>query len=97
MLDEGSLYEALSLQQGLPVSEPRPEEVPSAIARALPEHVSREWHVVPFLVAEGNLHLATTEAPSRAMSKALRPFTSLELRFHLITPRKFERLTQALV
>jgi bacteriophage N4 adsorption protein B len=97
MLDETSLYEALSLQQGLPVSEPRPDEVPSAIARALPEHVSREWRVLPFRVAEGSLHLATTEAPSRAMSTALRPFTSLELRFHLITPRKFERLTQALL
>ena len=96
-LDESAVYEALSLQQGLPLSETRPEEVRAAVARALPEQVARQWRVLPFRVAEGSLHLATPELPSAEMSASVRSFTALELRFHLMPPRKFETLTRALL
>ncbi|HUA84949.1 MAG TPA: hypothetical protein VMB85_13895, partial [Bryobacteraceae bacterium] len=92
-----AVYEALSLQQGLPLSETRPEEVRAAVARALPEQVARQWRVLPFRVAEGSLHLATPELPSAEMSASVRSFTALELRFHLMPPRKFETLTRALL
>ena len=96
-LDEASVYEALSLQQGLPVSELHAEEIPARIARALPEQVARQWRVLPFRVAEGSLHLATPELPSSEMSATVRNFTALELRFHLMTPQKFDTLTRALL
>ncbi|HSR08837.1 MAG TPA: glycosyl transferase family protein, partial [Bryobacteraceae bacterium] len=51
-LNEVNLYEALSLQQGLPIARIEPSEVPSRVARALPERVVREWRVLPFQVAE---------------------------------------------
>ena len=91
------MYEALSLQQGLPLSEIDPAAVPRAVARVIPERVVHQWRVLPFQVAEGSLFLASPELPSTEMSLALRSFTALELRFHLVTPTKFERLVEALL
>lgn len=96
-LSEEALYEALSLQQGLPMGRVDPENVPAAVARALPEHVAREWGVLPFKVAEGNLFLAGARAPSPEMSRALQGFTALEIQFHLVTPTEFETLSAALL
>lgn len=96
-LSEGDLYQALSLQQGLPLARVDPGSVTPAIARALPERVSREWGVVPFKVAEGSLFLAGARVPSLEMNRALRPFTALEIKFHLVTPSEFENLAAALV
>jgi adsorption protein B len=91
------LYEALSLQQGLPLASVEPNRIPSRVAQALPKQVVRELKVVPFQVAEGALYLAGPELPSAQMSSMLRSFTSLELRFHLVTPQEFERLANALL
>ncbi|HVO98489.1 MAG TPA: glycosyl transferase family protein [Bryobacteraceae bacterium] len=96
-LSEDRLYQALSLQQGLPVGRVEPESVPASVARALPEHVVREWRVLPFKVAEGNLFLAGARLPSREMNSALRSFTALEIQFHLVTPTDFENLAAALL
>jgi bacteriophage N4 adsorption protein B len=96
-LTEEMVYEALSLQQGLPVIDVQPSEVSQQVARALPERVAREWRVLPFKVAEGKLHVAAPEPPSVSLSDTLRGFTSLEIRFHLMTPSAFETLTVALL
>jgi adsorption protein B len=96
-LTEDHVYDGLSLQQGLPVEQIEPHEVPDAVARALPEHAARQWRVLPFRVADGELFVAGPEAPSAAMTVALRDFTSLRLRFHLVTPSRFESLAEALL
>jgi len=96
-LDEDQLYDALSLQQGLPVERIDPRKVSAAVARALPEHAVRQWRVLPFRVAEGSLFVAGPELPTAAMATALRNFTPLQLRFHLVTPSRFERLAEALL
>jgi bacteriophage N4 adsorption protein B len=72
-------------------------DVPRRIAHALPEHVVREWRVLPFRVAQGHLHVACPDAPSLEIVRALRPFTALEIRFSLVTAEKFEELTGALL
>jgi hypothetical protein len=92
-----TLYQALSFQQGLPLASVEPEAVPWPVAHALPEHAIRQWQVLPFQVAEQNLFVASPEAPGNDTMKALRSFTSLELRFHLVTPAEFERLSKALI
>ena len=94
---EDALYNALSLQQGLPLAQLSFENVPPEIARALPATVAREWRVLPFRVEDGSLHLAGPEAPTATMTTALRAFTSLELRFHLLTPSAYRHLTAALL
>jgi bacteriophage N4 adsorption protein B len=91
------LYQALSFQQGLPLARIEPESVPWPVAHALPEHAVRQWQVLPFRVAEQNLFVVSPEAPGPEMTRALKAFTSLEIRFHLVTPAEFERLSKALI
>lgn len=96
-LTEESLYEALSLQQGLSLTHLNPSDVPSGIARALPLSIARGWRVLPFRVAGGSLFLAGPDLPTPEMSIALRSFTSLELRYHLLMPSEYEKLAEALL
>jgi hypothetical protein len=96
-LSEEHLYEALSLQQGLPIARVASDEFPLRIAHALPERVIREWRVLPFKVADGSLLLASPELPTPAMTAAIRPFTTLEMRFHLLTPTEYKQLVDALL
>ena len=96
-LTEESLYQALSFQQGLPIGRVEVENVPKHIAHALPEHVVREWGVLPFRVAEGGLFIASAKLPTLEMTASLRSFTALEIRMHLVTPTEFENLTSALL
>ena len=96
-LSEESLYQALSLQQGLPIGRFEAQSVPRHVARALPEHVVREWGVLPFRVREGSLFVASAKLPTPEMNASLRSFTALEIRFHLVTPTEFENLTATLL
>jgi len=61
-----------------------PAQIPRAIARALPEHFTRKWRVLPFKVTEGSLFIAGVEPPSAEMEVELRSFTALQVRFHLM-------------
>jgi adsorption protein B len=72
-------------------------DVPRRIARAFPEHIVREWSVLPFRVDQGQLHVAGPQAPTERMHEALRAFTALEIRFSLVTSEKFQELTTALL
>ena len=97
VLSEQVVYEALSLQQGLPMCQLRARDVATRARRALPEHVSRTWRVLPFRVEDRALCVASPELPSPEMNVALRGFTSLEIRFHLMTPSDYEALKAILV
>jgi adsorption protein B len=96
-LEMDALYRALSFQQGLPLAHIEPETVPWPVAHALPENAIRQWQVLPFRIAEQNLFVASPEAPGPETAQALRAFTPLEIRFHLVTPSEFERLSNALL
>jgi len=96
IITEEELCEALSLQQGLPAGPIEPCDVAQNAARALPMHLVRSWRVLPFRIAEGNLHLATPEVPTDEMARELRGFTGLEVRFQLVTAGNFEKLLNLL-
>ncbi len=96
-LSEDSVYQALSFQQGLPIGRVDVNTVPKRVAQALPEHVVREWSVLPFRVDEGSIFVASAKLPTPQMSASLRSFTALEIRFHLVTTKEFENLTAALL
>jgi adsorption protein B len=96
-LEMEALYQALSFQQGLPLAQVEPDAVPWQVAHALPEDAIRQWQVLPFRIAERNLFVASPEPPGPETAQALRAFTSLEIRFHLVTPAEFERLANALL
>jgi adsorption protein B len=90
LIDEASLYEAISLEHKLPLG--KPDEVYAAVTRSFPLDVSRRWKVLPFKVAAGSLHVAGPEPPTEEMNGELRTFSTLEIRFQLVTPTEFEEL-----
>jgi hypothetical protein len=60
--------------------------------RMLPADMAKRWHVLPYRVDMGQLHLATTEVPSEEMTRELGTASALDLRFRLVAPREFEKL-----
>ena len=97
VITEDELYEALSLQQSLPSGRLEPWVISSQVARALPRRVMRDWRVLPFRISSGNMFLASPEIPTDDLTRVLRGFTRLSLRFHLVTPRNFEELAASLL
>ncbi len=92
LITERDLYAALSLQHNLPLGIPDEERVSLPVTRTLPAAVSKKWRVLPFRIAAGELHVASPELPDDDMHRDIQMFSSLELRFHLITPTEFEAL-----
>ena len=97
VITEDELYEALSLQQSLPAGRLEPWVISSQVARALPRRVVRDWRVLPFRISSGNMFLASPEIPTDDLTRVLRGFTRLSLRFHLVTPQNFEELAERLL
>ena len=64
------------------------------MTRALPAAMARKWRVLPFRIAAGELHVAGSDVPGEEMQQDIRRFSSLELRFHLVTPTEFEELAE---
>jgi adsorption protein B len=91
-LTEQDLYECLSLQQNLSFEVLERGQVSAMVTRALPVEVSRKWKVLGFKVDSGQLFVAGPDIPSEEMSADLRRFSSLEIRFHLVTPANFNVL-----
>ena len=61
-VNEQDLYHALSLQAGIPLG--LEDKISRAATRALPAATARRWKVVPYRVAQGQLHVLTSEIPS---------------------------------
>ncbi len=95
MITEQDLYIALSLQNNLPLGKPDPEAVSLPVTRSIPAVVARRWRVLPFRIAAGELYVAGSELPVEQMQRDIRHFSSLEIRFHLVTPTEFEELAEA--
>ena len=95
MITEEDLYTALSLQNNLPFGKPEPEAVSIPVTRSLPAVVARRLRVLPFRIAGGELYIAGSELPGEQMQNDIRHFSSLEIRFHLVTPSEFEELADA--
>ena len=51
-----------------------------------------KWRVLPFRVAAGELYLAGSELPGEDMQQDIRRFSSLEIRFRLVTPTEFQEM-----
>jgi hypothetical protein len=94
LLSEQDLYAALSLQNNLPLGKPDPETVSLPITRSLPATLARKWRVLPFRVAAGELYVAGTDVPDETLHTEIRRFSSLEIRFRLVTPTEYEELAE---
>ncbi len=94
LIGEQELYLALSLQNKIPFGKPDPDLVSTSITRALPAALSRKWKVLPFRIAAGELYVAGSDLPGEEMQSDIRRFSTLELRFHLVTPTQYEELAR---
>jgi adsorption protein B len=94
LITEKELYEALSLQNNLPLGKPGREVVSMPVTRSLPAHVARSLRVLPFRIAGSELYVAGSELPLERMRSEIRNFSSLEIRFQLVTPTEFEELAE---
>lgn len=95
-LTEHDVYRALSAQSGIPLGAPPTADINPAAARTLPAQMIKRWHVLPYRVVMGQLHLVTTEAPSEEMIRELGQVTNLDLRFRLAQPEEFETLLESI-
>jgi len=95
MITEQDLYTALSLQNNLPFGKPKPDAVSLSVTRSLPAVIARRLRVLPFRIAGGELYVAGSELPGEQMHRDIRHFSSLEIRFQLVTPTEFEELAEA--
>ncbi|MEO8127688.1 MAG: glycosyl transferase family protein [Bryobacteraceae bacterium] len=96
-LTEAQLYQAVSQQQCLQTGRVAPQQVNPNVARGLPWDVIRTWRVMPFKVETGSLFVAGPGFPTEEMQRDLKKYTSLEVRFQLITPANFAELTSSLL
>jgi adsorption protein B len=94
LISEDDLYTALSRQNNLPLGKPKPEAVSIPVTRSLPASVAKRWQVLPFRIAGGELYLAGPEVPDEEMHREIGHYTSLEIRFHLVTPTEFAELSE---
>ncbi len=92
LISEAQLYRALALQNDLPLGKPEPSLVSRSVTRTLPSAIARKWRVLPFRIAAGELYLAGSEIPNEQMQNAIRQFSSLTIRFRLVTPTDYEEL-----
>ena len=92
LITEEDLYAALAQQNQLPTGKPEPSAVSVPVTRALPLAVARKWRVLPFRIAAGELYLAGAEIPGEAMNSEIRQFSSMDIRFQLVTPTEYLEL-----
>lgn len=92
LLDEESVYEALSLQQSVPQNRVEPDTVKRSIARSLPARVSSRHKLVPYKLDLGTLFVAGPELPTPEVRNEVGRFTNARVEFHLVTPSNYQQL-----
>ena len=91
-LSEESLYQALSVQSGIPAGPIGSREVDRRATRALPAEMARRCKVLPFRLETGRLHVAVPDVPSPELNRELAGLSGLEIRYRLVPPAEFARL-----
>jgi adsorption protein B len=92
VITEEALYGALARHYGVLFGKPDADAISTPITRLVPAEMSRRWRVLPFRIQGGELYLATTEIPPDEFVEQIRSFSSLDLRYHLVTQADFEDL-----
>jgi bacteriophage N4 adsorption protein B len=89
-ISERNLYEALSSQTGLPLEEP--QHAQRAALRLIPPPLARRCRVLPVRIHGGAVDIGAADLPEPHVEEAVRQFSSLRIRWCLLTPARMERL-----
>jgi bacteriophage N4 adsorption protein B len=92
VIREEELYEAMSLQNCVPLEYVEPWDIPVAAVRALPLHVVGSLEVVPIRIDGPELVVAAPEAVDEAAQRDISRYTSLPVRVVLMTRSNFEAI-----
>ncbi len=93
---ELKIYEALSLQHGLPLLSLEMEDIDPQALERLPRRVAAALHVIPFLwEASERLWLAVSEAPGEEVSRTISRLRGMQVRFALITSTNYQDLERS--
>ncbi len=96
-LSEDQLYQALSVQHGLPFRHVTAADVDSHTVDQVPPAVSARWQFVPLHAdTHQELWLAGPEAPTGPVQTILSEYCRQRLRFLLITPTNYRSLAEHL-
>jgi hypothetical protein len=71
--------------------------IPPRVARSLPRDVLRQAAVLPYRVAGGVLHIAGPEKPCEDLLVRAHRLSGMPIRFSLIAPSEYERLSASLL
>jgi adsorption protein B len=94
LITEESLYSALARHHGMLFGKPEANAISTPITRLVPAEMSLRWRVLPFRIHGGELYLATTDIPADEFVEQIRIFSSLDLRFQLVTQADFDELAR---
>lgn len=94
LVTQEELCVALARQHGVVFGKPEDAAISTAITRLVPAEMSRRWRILPFRIQGGELYLAATEIPSEQFVAQIRRFSSMDLRFQLVTQADFEDLAR---
>jgi adsorption protein B len=93
-VSEDSLYQALSLQTGIPFGPPARSDVDRLATRVFPADTVRRWKVMPYRVEPGRLFAVTAEIPSPRMTRELAALSTLTIRYRLVLPAEFDDMAR---
>jgi len=94
LITEEALYSALARHHGIHFGKPEASAISTPITRLVPAEMSQRWRILPFRIHGGELYLATVEIPPDEFVEQIRSFSSLDLRFQLVTQTDFEELAR---
>ncbi len=92
LITEEALCSAVARHYGVLFGKPSADAISTAITRLVPAAMSRRWRALPFRIQGGELHLVATDIPPAEFVERVRSFSSLDLRFQLVTPSDFADL-----
>lgn len=94
-ITDQNLFQALSLQSGLPLEDP-PRYCRTAV-RLMPVAMQRKLGAMPVRIQYGRVDVAVADLPGPRLEAALAGCCSLEVRYCLVTPSQMSRLQAALL
>ena len=98
LLSEEDYCEAISLCSGAATRPTyiNPAPVEQRAARSLPMTLQSKCRVIPVKIEDGQLYLATVQAPAAPLIDEIQQHTRLEVHFRIVTPSNYAELRSAL-
>jgi bacteriophage N4 adsorption protein B len=89
IISERQLYEAISMQQGIALSDG--PQGPQRLGKILPLQLIQRWKVIPSQLQDGSLEVLSPELPDPEAVRDLERHSGVKVHFALLPPAAFQR------